>query len=112
MGEVSENNSDMSVLQKIATSGVPLLKDYGLSGVVCAVLLAIVIPLLLTSMFGKKTKKRAVQADVGGEAGLAMRNSRFSSLVQVPWEGATQWQLYSRWPAKSTLDGGVLAQES
>jgi len=89
MGEVSENNSDMSVLQKIATSGVPLLKDYGLSGVVCAVLLAIVIPLLLTSMFGKKTKKRAVQADVGGEAGLAMRNSRFSSLVQVPWEGAT-----------------------
>ncbi|RLN35725.1 long chain acyl-CoA synthetase 8 [Panicum miliaceum] len=89
MGEVTENNSDMSVLQRIATSGVPLLKDYGLNGVVGAVLLAIVIPLLLTSMFGKKTKKRAVQADVGGEAGLAMRNSRFSSLVQVPWEGAT-----------------------
>ncbi|PAN11631.1 hypothetical protein PAHAL_2G155900 [Panicum hallii] len=89
MGEVTENNSDMSVLQRIATSGVPLLKDYGLNGVICAVLLAIVIPLLLTSMFGKKTKKRAVQADVGGEAGLAMRNSRFSSLVQVPWEGAT-----------------------
>jgi long-chain acyl-CoA synthetase len=89
MGEVTENNSDMSVLQRIATSGVPLLKDYGLNGVIGAVLLAIVIPLLLTSMFGKKTKKRAVQADVGGEAGLAMRNSRFSSLVQVPWEGAT-----------------------
>ncbi|PUZ69830.1 hypothetical protein GQ55_2G147900 [Panicum hallii var. hallii] len=79
----------MSVLQRIATSGVPLLKDYGLNGVIGAVLLAIVIPLLLTSKFGKKTKKRAVQADVGGEAGLAMRNSRFSSLVQVPWEGAT-----------------------
>jgi long-chain acyl-CoA synthetase len=89
MGEVTENNSDMSVLQRIATSGVPLLKDYGLNGVIGAVLLAIVIPLLLTSKFGKKTKKRAVQADVGGEAGLAMRNSRFSSLVQVPWEGAT-----------------------
>ncbi|KAI4991234.1 hypothetical protein ZWY2020_039605 [Hordeum vulgare] len=40
-------------------------------------------------MFSKKVKKRAVQADVGGEAGLAMRNSRFSSLIQVPWEGAT-----------------------
>uniref|UniRef100_A0A453KIM8 4-coumarate--CoA ligase n=1 Tax=Aegilops tauschii subsp. strangulata TaxID=200361 RepID=A0A453KIM8_AEGTS len=37
----------------------------------------------------KKVKKRAVQVDVGGEAGLAMRNSRFSSLIQVPWEGAT-----------------------
>ena len=52
-------------------------------------LLAIVIPFLLTLVFGKKTKKRAVQADVGGEAGFAMRNGRFSSLVQVPWEGAT-----------------------
>ncbi|KAF8663626.1 hypothetical protein HU200_055348 [Digitaria exilis] len=89
MGEVTVNNSDMSILQRIATSGVPLLKEYGLNGVVGAVLLAIVIPLVLTSVFGKKTKKRAVQADVGGEAGLAMRNSRFSSLVQVPWEGAT-----------------------
>lgn len=51
--------------------------------------MAIVIPILLSSMFSKKVKKRAVQADVGGEAGLAMRNSRFSSLIQVPWEGAT-----------------------
>nr|CAB3456657.1 unnamed protein product [Digitaria exilis] len=89
MGEVTVNNSDMSILQRIAASGVPLLKDYGLNGVVGAVLLAIVIPLMLTSVFGKKTNKRAVQADVGGEAGLAMQNSRFSSLVQVPWEGAT-----------------------
>ncbi|OEL20924.1 Long chain acyl-CoA synthetase 8 [Dichanthelium oligosanthes] len=89
MGEVTENNSDMSILQRIATSDVPLLKGYGLNGVVGAVLLAVVIPFLLTSVFGKKTKKRAVQADVGGETGLAMRNSRFSSLVQVPWEGAT-----------------------
>ncbi|CAN6203988.1 unnamed protein product [Urochloa humidicola] len=89
MGDISENNSNMSILQKISASGIPLLKDYGLSGVVGAVLLAIVIPFLLTSMFSKKTKKRAVPADVGGEPGLAMRNSRFSSLVQVPWEGAT-----------------------
>ncbi|CAN6162522.1 unnamed protein product [Urochloa humidicola] len=89
MGDATENNSGMSILQRISTSGIPLLKDYGLNGVVGAVLLAIVIPFLLTSMFSKKTKKRAVPADVGGEAGLAMRNSRFSSLVQVPWEGAT-----------------------
>ncbi|CAL5075235.1 unnamed protein product [Urochloa decumbens] len=89
MEDVTENNSDMSILQRISTSGIPLLKDYGLNGVVGALLLAIVVPFLLTSMFSKKTKKRAVQADVGGEPGLAMRNSRFSSLVQVPWEGAT-----------------------
>ncbi|TVU11007.1 hypothetical protein EJB05_44565 [Eragrostis curvula] len=79
----------MSLLQRIATSDMPLLKEYGLYGVIGALLAAIVIPVLLSSIFGKKTKTRAVQADVGGEPGLAMRNSRFSSLVQVPWEGAT-----------------------
>ncbi|CAN6195341.1 unnamed protein product [Urochloa humidicola] len=89
MEDATDNNSGMSILERISTSGIPLLKDYGLNGVIGAVLLAIVIPFLLTSMFSKKTKKRAVPADVGGEAGLAMRNSRFSSLVQVPWEGAT-----------------------
>jgi long-chain acyl-CoA synthetase len=89
MGDFTENNSDMPILQRISASGIPLLKDYGLNGVIGAVLLAVVVPFLLTSIFSKKTKKRAVQADVGGEPGLAVRNSRFSSLVQVPWEGAT-----------------------
>lgn len=89
MGEVADNNSYTSILKRIATSDVPLLKEYGLNGVVVALLLAIVIPVFLSMMLGKKTKKRAVIADVGGEAGLAMRNSRFSSLIEVPWEGAT-----------------------
>lgn len=79
----------MSILQRLTTSDLPLVKEYGLPGVIGALLLAIVIPILLSSMFSKKVKKRAVQVDVGGEAGLAMRNSRFSSLIQVPWEGAT-----------------------
>lgn len=89
MGEVGDDNSDMSFLKRIATSDVPLLKEYGVNGVVVALLLAVVTPVLLSMMFGKKTKQRAVRADVGGEEGFAMRNSRFSSLVEVPWEGAT-----------------------
>ncbi|XP_062199820.1 long chain acyl-CoA synthetase 8 [Phragmites australis] len=89
MAEITDNNSNMSILQRIATSDMALLKEYGLHGVIGALLLAIVIPVVLSSIFGKNAKKRAVQADVGGEVGLAMRNSRFSSLVQVPWEGAT-----------------------
>ncbi|CAD6258556.1 unnamed protein product [Miscanthus lutarioriparius] len=89
MGEVSDDNSNMSFLKRIATSDVPLLKEYGVNGVVIALLLAVVTPVLLSMMFGKKTKQRAVRADVGGEEGFAMRNSRFSSLVEVPWEGAT-----------------------
>ncbi|KAL6846387.1 hypothetical protein ACP4OV_023835 [Aristida adscensionis] len=89
MAETTENNSDMSIFKRIAASDMPLLKEYGLHGVIGALLLAVVIPVILSSIFGKRTKKRAVQVDVGGEPGFAMRNSRFSSLVQVPWEGAT-----------------------
>ncbi|NP_001151931.2 Long chain acyl-CoA synthetase 8 [Zea mays] len=89
MGEVSDDNSNLSFLKRIATSDVPLLKEYGVNGVVVALLLAVVTPVLLSMMFGKKTKQRAVRANVGGEEGFAMRNSRFSSLVEVPWEGAT-----------------------
>ena len=85
----TDENPNMSILQRLAASDVPLVKEYGLPGVIGALLLAIVIPILLSSVFSKKPKKRAVVADVGGEAGLAMRNSRFSSLVQVPWAGAT-----------------------
>ncbi|XP_037440716.1 long chain acyl-CoA synthetase 8-like [Triticum dicoccoides] len=89
MAKSNGENPNMSILQRLSTSHLPLVKEYGLPGVIGALLLAIVIPILLSSMFSKKVKKRAVQVDVGGEAGLAMRNSRFSSLIQVPWEGAT-----------------------
>lgn len=89
MAKITGENPDMSILQRLTTSDLPLVKEYGLPGVIGALLLAIVIPILLSSMFSKKVKKRAVQVDVGGEAGLAMRNSRFSSLIEVPWEGAT-----------------------
>ncbi|KAL6600323.1 hypothetical protein ACP70R_045123 [Stipagrostis hirtigluma subsp. patula] len=91
MAEFTENDSNISILKRIAiaASDMPVLKEYGMPGVIGALLLALVIPVMLSSLFGKKAKQRAVQADLGGEAGFAMRNSRFSSLVQVPWEGAT-----------------------
>lgn len=37
----------------------------------------------------KKEKQRGVSVQVGGEAGLAMRNSKSAGLVEVPWEGVT-----------------------
>jgi long-chain acyl-CoA synthetase len=89
MGEVAGENPSMTILERLGISEVPLVKEYGLPGVIGALLVALVVPILLSSMLGKKTKKRAVPADVGGEAGLAMRNSRFSTLVEVPWAGAT-----------------------
>ncbi|CAI9294911.1 unnamed protein product [Lactuca saligna] len=56
-----------------------------------AVIFAIAVPLVLSSMFlgKKKVKQRGVPVEVGGEAGFTMRNVRSSKLVEVPWEGAT-----------------------
>lgn len=61
---------------------------YGVAGTVA---IAVIIPLLLSVIFlgKKKGKQRGVPVQVGGEAGLAMRNGKFKELVEVPWDGAS-----------------------
>lgn len=73
------------------SSSFSILQDYGLYGIVGAVVVAIVIPILLSTVLAgkKKLKQRGVPVQVGGEVGLAMRNARSVKLVEVPWEGAT-----------------------
>ncbi|KAJ9560812.1 hypothetical protein OSB04_005972 [Centaurea solstitialis] len=63
-------------------------KSYGIAA---AVIIAIAVPLVFSSMFmgKKKGKQRGVPVKVGGEPGFTMRNVRSSKLVEVPWEGAT-----------------------
>lgn len=70
----------------------PILKDLIASyGVFGAVVFGILVPLLFSIMLvgKKKVKQRGVPVEVGGEPGFAMRNSRYTELVEVPWEGAT-----------------------
>ncbi|KAJ6873998.1 long chain acyl-CoA synthetase 8 [Populus alba x Populus x berolinensis] len=66
-------------------------KGYGTYGVVAAAAAAILIPILLSTIFmgKKKVKQRGVPVEVGGEAGYAVRNARLAELVEVPWKGAT-----------------------
>lgn len=68
-----------------------LVKDNGFYGIACAVIFAIIIPIILSVVLvsRKKLKQRGVPVEVGGEIGLAMRNARSLKLVEVPWEGAT-----------------------
>ncbi|XP_020080529.1 long chain acyl-CoA synthetase 8-like [Ananas comosus] len=82
---------DMFCLEKIWQNYVSFAKEYSLYGIIGALLLAVIIPLIFSSINAHKTKnrKRAVPVDAGGEPGLTMRNSRFSSLIQFPWDGAT-----------------------
>lgn len=56
-----------------------------------AVLAAMVIPVLLSMAFSekKKARKRGVPVEVGGEEGVAIRNAKYTGLVDVPWERAT-----------------------
>lgn len=62
-------------------------KAYGILG---AVFVAILVPLVSSMFMGKKkTKQRGVEVEVGGEPGYTMRNARKAELLEVPWEGAT-----------------------
>ncbi|CBI28468.3 hypothetical protein VitviT2T_018182 [Vitis vinifera] len=60
-------------------------------GVVGAVVFGVLVPLLFSIILvgKKKVKQRGVPVEVGDELGFAMRNSRYTELVEVPWEGAT-----------------------
>ncbi|KAH8489685.1 hypothetical protein H0E87_025058 [Populus deltoides] len=66
-------------------------KGYGTYGIVGAAAAAILIPILLSTIFmgKKKVKQRGVPVEVGGEAGYAVRNAQHAELVEVPWKGAT-----------------------
>jgi long-chain acyl-CoA synthetase len=59
MGTVTSENPNMSILQRLATSDLPLVKEYGLPGIIGALLLAIVIPILLSSVFSKKSEEES-----------------------------------------------------
>jgi long-chain acyl-CoA synthetase len=80
--------SDQPLLEKVAgCSYMSIIKEHGSYTIVGAVIIAVLVPLVF---FGrKKSKQRGVEVQVGGEAGLAMRNARSAKLTEVPWEGAT-----------------------
>ncbi|MCD9640779.1 Long chain acyl-CoA synthetase 8 [Datura stramonium] len=90
MEDSEGNNPYTSTLERL-TSYDYISKNYGSSGVAGAFFIAIIIPIFLSMLLmgKKKAKQRGVLVQVGGEAGLAMRNAKSSRLVEVPWEGAT-----------------------
>lgn len=81
----------MPFLDKFYTNHMFIGKGYGAYGIVAAVIVGLVVPLILSSIFinKRKNRQRAVPAGEGGEPGITMKNSRFPALVEVPWEGAT-----------------------
>ncbi|KAF8410881.1 hypothetical protein HHK36_003418 [Tetracentron sinense] len=92
MGDSKGSNLNPPLLQSlIEWDYLSVWKCYGLYGIVGGVILGLVIPLLFSTIyFGKKkSKQRGIQVAFGGDVGFTMRNSRFSELIQVPWEGAT-----------------------
>ncbi|XP_011085413.1 long chain acyl-CoA synthetase 8 [Sesamum indicum] len=92
MSESAESNLNTNTMKNVGISDyLSIFKDNGTYGVTCAVIVAIVTPILLSLVLQgrKKLKQRGVPVQVGGEAGFAVRNARFPKLVEVPWEGAT-----------------------
>jgi len=53
-------------------------------------IVGIIVPIVFSYVLRRKNvKKRGLPVDVGGEPGYAIRNSRFTSLVETQWEGVT-----------------------
>lgn len=92
MGDSKGGLSNSQLLKNLGAGDyLSLWKGYGPYGIVSAVIIGILIPILLSALFlgKKKGKQRGVPVQVGGEAGYAIRNARASELVEVPWKGAT-----------------------
>lgn len=90
MEDSEGSNQYTSTLERLASYDY-ISKNYGSSGVAGAVFIAIIVPIFFSMLLmeKKKAKQRGVPVQVGGEAGLAMRNAKSAGLVEVPWEGAT-----------------------
>lgn len=92
-----------------------IFKGQGSYGMVGAVVVAIAVPLFLSVILvgKKKAKERGVPVQVGGEAGFAMRNSRFAKLVEVPWEGelVSLFRKYSSTKKAMELPHGIPFQK-
>jgi long-chain acyl-CoA synthetase len=92
MGDSNGGLSNSQLLKNLGAGDyLSLWKGYGPYGIVGAVIIGLLIPILLSALFlgKKKEKQRGVPVQVGGEAGYAVRNARVSELVEAPWEGAT-----------------------
>ncbi|XP_038972891.1 long chain acyl-CoA synthetase 8-like [Phoenix dactylifera] len=91
MGDTDRGHLHFAFLESISRSYISVVNEYRLHGIVGAAILGLILPLVVSSLYvlKKKNKQRAVQINVGGEPGITMRHIKFSSLVEVPWEGAT-----------------------
>lgn len=92
MGDPKGSFLNSPVVENIrAGDYLSVWKSFGVYGIVGAVIVGILIPVLCSTIFmGKKRgKQRGVPVEVGGEAGYAVRNARSTELIEVPWKGAT-----------------------
>ncbi|XP_057733322.1 long chain acyl-CoA synthetase 8 [Arachis stenosperma] len=88
---MADQNAMPSWLKSLNINNIYFMKDHGEYGVVAAIVIGILLPILFSTLFlGKRRGKvRGVPVKVGGEAGYAVRNARKKELVEVPWKGAT-----------------------
>lgn len=88
MGDSEGNLLNTKMLDSFQSGDfLSVLKSYGVYGIVGAIVVGILVPILFKG--SKRGKQRGVPVNVGGEAGYAVRNARVTELIDVPWKGAT-----------------------
>ncbi|KAI3851080.1 hypothetical protein MKX03_001083 [Papaver bracteatum] len=75
-------------------------------GIVVAFIVGLVTPLLLIGM--KRAKQRGVPVQVGGDMGFTICNRRPTTLIEVPWEGATTMAALFEQSCKKNAQGRCL----
>lgn len=88
MGDSEGNLLNTKMLDSFQSGDfLSVLKSYGVYGIVGAIVVGILVPILFKG--SKRGKQRGVPVNVGGEAGYAVRNARVTELIDVPWKEAT-----------------------
>ncbi|KAI3945069.1 hypothetical protein MKW98_009873 [Papaver atlanticum] len=75
-------------------------------GIVAVFIVGLVTPLLLIGM--KRAKQRGVPVQVGGDMGFTICNRRSTTLIEVPWEGATTMAALFEQSCKKNAQGRCL----
>ncbi|MCL7051563.1 hypothetical protein MKW94_010990 [Papaver nudicaule] len=107
MGDSNEGSLGSTLLTNLVQGDyMSVFNGYESYGIVGAFVIGLVIPLLLIRM--KRAKQRGVPVQAGGDMGFTIRNRRSTTLIEVPWEGATTMAALFEQSCKKNAQGRCL----
>eukprot|EP01018_Ginkgo_biloba_P024530 Gb_06170 [translate_table: standard] len=92
MADAEVNDSTVALLQRLREEdSATHVEHYSSYTKLTSLFIGILLPVLLSMLLmnKKKGKPRGVPVEIGADPGFTIRNSKFPTMVESPWEGAT-----------------------